>query len=220
MLDSNTISDGVGAPTWTWTTVPAWQEVDRKLRSIAKRRATLDAEEARWLREAERLKIWREVGMVNALDYMERVLGYGPRAAQERLRVARVLADLPVMAAGLADGSLPYTAVRELSRVALPSTEGEWCAAAAGKNLRQIEELVTGHKPGDRPRDRKDPELVLRRVTLELTPAAYAMWRQSRIDLDAKTDSEHIEALCSPARDADGRAKFQIATILCERCGD
>jgi len=53
----------------TWdqlATTIDWQQVDLVLRGIAKRRAALDADEARWLREAERLKIWRPLGMVSA----------------------------------------------------------------------------------------------------------------------------------------------------------
>ena len=42
-----------------------WRSVDRALRSIAKRKAALDADEARWLREAEALQIWRPLGMVS-----------------------------------------------------------------------------------------------------------------------------------------------------------
>src|SRR5262245_2338394 len=57
---------------------PRWCIVDRALREIASRRAALDAEEARWLREAEALQIWRPLGMVSAIDYLERVLGYAP----------------------------------------------------------------------------------------------------------------------------------------------
>lgn len=45
-------------------------EVDRQLRKVAERRAALDAEEARLLREAERLQIWLPLGMVSVLDYM------------------------------------------------------------------------------------------------------------------------------------------------------
>src|SRR5437762_6540058 len=55
---------------------PRWRVVDRALREIAARRAALDAEEAQWLREAEALQIWRQLGMVSALDYLERVLHY------------------------------------------------------------------------------------------------------------------------------------------------
>src|SRR5262249_29297241 len=91
-----------------------WRIVDRALRTIAARRAALDAEEARWLREAEGLQIWRRLGMVNAIDYMERVLGYRPRSAEERLRVARALGSLPGLENALATGELSFSAVREL----------------------------------------------------------------------------------------------------------
>src|ERR1044071_1284599 len=104
---------------------PDWRRVDRALRAIRRRRAALDAEEARWLREAEKLQIWRPLGMVSALDYMERVLGYAPRTAQERLRVARALGSLPLLSAALADDTLAFSAVRELTRVATPSTEAK-----------------------------------------------------------------------------------------------
>jgi hypothetical protein len=126
------------APTWAPDSkgeAPAdWQSVDRALRTIARRRATLDADEAHWLREAEALQIWRPLGMVSALDYLERVLGYGPRVAQDRLRVARALGTLPQLTAALAHGKLPFSAVRELTRVATPVTEAAWREAATGNN--------------------------------------------------------------------------------------
>jgi hypothetical protein len=74
-----------------------WRTIDRALREIRCKRAALDANEARWLRAAEDLQIWRPLGMVSALDYLERVLGYAPRTAQDRLRVARALGTLPEM---------------------------------------------------------------------------------------------------------------------------
>src|SRR5438105_14702262 len=74
-----------------------WREVDRELRGIAKRRATLDAEEARWLREAQRLMIWREVGCGSLAEYMERRLGYAPHTAMGRLRVALAIEALPAI---------------------------------------------------------------------------------------------------------------------------
>src|SRR5438067_11409269 len=94
-----------------------WQQVDEALRSIAQQRAELDAHEARWLREAELLQLWRPLGMVSIFDYMERVLGYSPRQAQERLRVARELGELPQTEAALERGALSFSAVRELTRI-------------------------------------------------------------------------------------------------------
>src|SRR5262252_4301699 len=113
---SGRIEDAVAevapAPTWAHEPPPRnagldWKAVDRALRSLRRRRAALDAEEARWLREAEGLQIWRPLGMVSMLDYLERVLGHAPRTAQDRLRVARALGDLPLLEEALSAGELP-----------------------------------------------------------------------------------------------------------------
>src|SRR3954469_13849274 len=208
---------------------PDWRRVDRALRAIRQRRAVLDAEEARWLREAEALQIWRPLGMVSALDYMERVLGHAPRTAQERLRVARALGDLPLLTAALAADELAFSAVRELTRVATPGTEASWIAAASGKSLRQIEELVADHRPGDRPDDPPDPQARTHVVRFELAAEIFALLRQARTVLDDEhgtnlSDDEFVATLCSAvlegatSAETTGRAKYQIAVTVCQRC--
>ncbi|HSR98929.1 MAG TPA: HNH endonuclease, partial [Kofleriaceae bacterium] len=203
--------------------------VDRALREIALRRAALDAEEARWLREAEALQIWRELGMVSALDYLERVLHYAPRTAHDRLRVARALGALPKLTAALADGRLSHSAVRELTRVATPASEEKWLAEAIGKNLRQVEEMVAHHRPGDGPDDPPDPEPSMHVVRFELSAETYALLRQTRVVLDNEhgtnlSEDAFVMAMCSavldgaPGGEPTGRAKFQIAMTVCERC--
>src|SRR5688572_2953945 len=141
------------APTWARASerkVPAWEKADQALRSIARRRAALDAEEAEWLVRARDAQVHKHLGLSTFIAYMERVLGYGPKAAQERLRVAEALATLPRMRKAMAQG-LSFSAVRELSRVATSDTEAEWLDATDGKCLREIESMVSGRKPGDRP---------------------------------------------------------------------
>ena len=257
-----------------------WREVDRTLCGLARQRAALDVEEARWLRAAQRLQIWRELGCVSLLDYMERRLGYGPRAAQERLRVAGALEQLPALELALEAGELPFTAVRELSRVMTPETETAWLEAGTGKSVHEIEQLVSGHARGDRPDAPPDPELVTRVVRFDVRPTTYARLREARAALDAQRgerldDDAFLAALCGAALDdseapdldgdagrgidgdaahgmdgdaargmggdaargmggdggrgdlgvavpatspATGRAKFQIAVTVCERC--
>src|SRR5262245_16551513 len=87
-----------------------WARVDRELRGIAARRAALDAREARLLRRAEELKLWRELGFGSAIEYMERAMGYAPHTAAERLRVARALGELPVLEEALGNGELAHSA--------------------------------------------------------------------------------------------------------------
>lgn len=171
------------SPTWDDAIRLDWRVVDRALRDIARRRAKLDAEEARWLREAERLQIWRPLGMVSAVDYLERVLGHTPHVANERLRVARALGDLPVLTDAFTHGELQFSAIRELTRVATPATETRWRDAAVGKNVRQIEELVAGHRRGDDPEDPKDPEVCTHAVRFELGAEVFARLRQVRTAL-------------------------------------
>ena len=100
-----------------------WREVDRELRSIAKRQSGLDAELMAALRDAERVRLWHHLGHVSMMAYLEHVFGYSPKVAQERLRVARKLESLPELTAALASHELPFSSVRELTRIATPATE-------------------------------------------------------------------------------------------------
>src|SRR5262249_22047691 len=133
------------------------ERIDRELRAIAKERAAIDAREARCLQEAEREQIWRLFGYGSMVDYMGGVVGPTPRVALERLRVARALAGLPQIAAALEGGQLPFTAARELTRVATPETEKSWLQSSIGSNVRDVEQLVSGHLRGDLPESPKDP---------------------------------------------------------------
>ena len=168
-----------------------WARVDQKLRGLAARRAALDAEEARLLRYAEEVKLWRGFGFGSLLEYMERAMGYAPHTAGERLRVARALAELPLLEDALERGALAHSAVRELTRVAVPDTEATWLEAAGGKSLRQIEAMVSGHRPGDLPTDETEPRLHRKTIALEVSPATYDLWRR----LHALAAEEHGQRL-------------------------
>jgi 5-methylcytosine-specific restriction endonuclease McrA len=210
---------------------PRWRVVDAALRDLAGRRSALDADEARWLREAERLKIWRELGYVSMLDYLERVTGYAPRTASDRLRVARMLGTLPKLEAALAGGRR-FSAVRELTRVATPATEAVWLASTEGKSLREIEEMVAGLQPGDLPGDLPDPARKPQWIRFEVLPATKVRVREARAALDQEagrrlTDDEFVRATCgavldgagaATARAKTGRAKYQIAMTVCGGC--
>jgi hypothetical protein len=181
---------------------PDWREVDRRLRGIARRRGVLDREELVALRDAMRVQVWREVGCASMREYLERVFGYGPRVAADRLRVAAALDAMPALEEALDAGELPYSAVREISRVATSRTVDAWIEACRGKCLRDVEELVAQHAAGDLPdsppREPTRPQ-VLR---LELDGSGYALWRQARQIVEgerdeAVSDRELFAAACT-----------------------
>ena len=127
-------------------------------------------------------EIWRRLGKPSLLAYMKDVLGYAPKTARDRMRVAVALDEMPALAEALENGDQSYSALRELTRVVTPNTQREWCDAVRGKNLRQIEELVGVHRRGDLPTDPPNPDLAPRVVRFEVTTATYALLRQAQRD--------------------------------------
>ena len=71
-----------------------WQTIDRRIRRLAARRSTLDAEEARLLVIARRMEIHRRLGYGSFDEYLERALGYAPTTGRDRVRVAEALDGL------------------------------------------------------------------------------------------------------------------------------
>ena len=103
-----------------------WVKAHAELSEFARRRATQDWEEGGLLLQALRTGAHRHLGFGAFAEYVERLFGYSPRATEEKLRVARALEGLPEVGRALRDGELNWSAVREVTRVALPETEGAW----------------------------------------------------------------------------------------------
>jgi len=174
------------------------ESVHRTLKRIAKARAALDAQEAGALREADQLGLWRLYGYSSLPEYMEMELGYTPRAAAERLRVANAIVELSAIGDALSQGEASsFSAARELTRVATPETERVWLEAAKDKNLRDIEQLVSGHKKGDGPDDPVDPKLRKRTLRYDdVDEETVAILKQARQILDRelgeRLDNNHF----------------------------
>ena len=212
-----------------WRAAELAGDRSRAARRSRKRQRALDAEEASLLCAVVRREIWRELGKASLLEYLEDVLGYGPKAAKERVRVAMALAELPMLHEVLATGEQSYSAIKELSRIATAKTQAEWIDSARGKNVRQIEELVAGRRRGDLPTDSPVPDLKPQIVRFEITTATLARLRQVQQVLADECggqldDDALVSAMCDSildghaAADDGGRARHQILTTVCEAC--
>lgn len=205
------------------------ETVDRELRRVAKEERLLKLDRAQLLTHAVRLRIWVCFGRGSLAEYLEEIFGHTPKVARDHVRVALAIEAMPVLGERLASGEQSYTALRELTRVTTAETVEEWLAAARGMNVRQIEQLVAGRRIGDRPGDPRDPDLAIRRVTLELLASGDAKLRQARQIIAGEhdgflDDNAFIEALCTAFLDGgeadQGRARHQIMTTVCEQCGE
>ena len=204
-----------------------WRVADTELRRIAKHRSGLDLDEARWLIVGRNVQVHREVGYASYFEYLERVFGYDPHTARERLRVADALVGLPRVREKLASGELAYTAVRELTRVVRPDTEAAWVAAAVGRTVREIEQMTAGRKPGDLPDTPAQPDLRPRRLRPEVATDTYALFREARKQLEDErgehlSDDEVVramaEALLRPGAAASKKPPYQIQLAVCPTC--
>lgn len=207
------------------TDVKIWQSVHASLTALAARKAGLEYEELVLLLAADRTRAWYHMGNACMREYADRMLGIDGHTLAEKIRTAGKLEVRPLLAAALQSGRLSYSAVRELTRVATPETEQEWIDHATGKTVRQIEARVRACSEGDRPSDPARPDVVKRRLVLELDPETFARvvaaLDQERFVLGEGAAQEDallsfIEKANVPA-DA-GRAPAQVAYTVCESC--
>jgi hypothetical protein len=174
--------------------------------------------------------VHRRLGFASFSEYVERHFGYNGRLVKEKLRVAQALERLPQTSEALRAGELNWSAVRELTRVATPETEGAWLESSRGVTVRQVEEMVSGRGPGDLPSDPADPKLRKYNIHLELcaetralfVEALAALRRQAgeALDDDAAMlmmSRQVLATLGSQSADS-GRAGYQVQVNICKKC--
>jgi hypothetical protein len=219
------------------------ERVHRRLKRIVKARGALDAQEAAALREAQALRVWRRYGYSSLVDYMEVEMGYTPRAALDRLRVAKAIEELPVIADALTQGDLSFSAAKELTRVATPETEEQWLEAASDKNVREVEELVSGRTRGDTPDTPPDPRRRMTVLRYDVRAETRVLERQVRALLDrergerldddafitavfrrilelgsATDDGSDVKVVGKQRVAPSERAAYQVAVTVCSAC--
>ena len=151
-----------------------WKIAHETLSRLARERAAADAVEGHWLLRARRARAHLHLGFGSFVSYVEQLFGYTPRSIAEKLRVAEALEQLPASRAALEQGRLGWSALREVTRVAVRETEEAWLQAARGKTVRQLEQLVAGKRPGDAPSAPPDPRAM--RYVLRFEVTTMLLW--------------------------------------------
>jgi len=127
-------------------------ELDRLGDEIAELSAHVEAATARLLdliREFDTRGGWN-TGFRSCAAWLGWRVGLDIGAARERVRVARALGTLPLLAEALARGELSYAKVRALTRVATPETEERLLGVGRGGTAAHVERIVRGWRRVDR----------------------------------------------------------------------
>ncbi len=130
---------------------PHLAEMDRLGDLIAELSAHLEAATARLLaliREFDAREGWAN-GFRSCAEWLAWRVSLDLGAARERVRVARALGALPVLAEALAQGELSYAKVRALTRIATPETEARLLAVGRAGTAAHVESIVRGWRRFD-----------------------------------------------------------------------
>jgi len=127
-------------------------KLDRLGDEIAELSAHLDAATARLLeliRAFDARGGWN-TGFRSCAAWLSWRVGLDLGAARERVRVARALGTLPLLAEALGRGELSYAKVRALTRVATPETEARLLGVGRAGTAAHVERIVRGWRFVDR----------------------------------------------------------------------
>jgi hypothetical protein len=204
----------------------SWLQVHEHLVMLARKRAGLDWEEGEYLLRAFDSSLHVRLGYGSFVEYVERLFGHSPRLTMEKIRVAKALADLPEMSRELRGGKITWSAVRELTRVAVPETEQKWLEASAKKSVREVERLVSGHVLGNLPDAPKDPKVERHVMRFDVRAETRATFNEAlaKLTRDAGQHLDDDALLLLMARAVlggptdEGRASYQVTMTVCERC--
>ena len=112
---------------------------------IATLAAHLSAAECRWLQlvaEFDRREAWLQWGCRSCAFWLSWKCGLDIRSAQEKLRVAHALEGLPRVVEEFAAGTLSYSKVRAITRIATPENEEALVTLALHATAAHIESVV------------------------------------------------------------------------------
>jgi hypothetical protein len=112
--------------------------------AIAETAAVLDAVTQRFLsqlREFDQAGGWERAGALSCAHWLSWRIGMDLGAAREKIRVARRLAELPAIDSALADGTISYSKVRAMTRIANATNQGELLTMARNMTASQLERI-------------------------------------------------------------------------------
>ncbi len=112
--------------------------------AIAETAAIIDVATHRFLsqlREFDRVDGWHRAGALSCAHWLSWRVGMDLGAAREKVRVAKKLAELPLMDAALRKGEVSYSKVRAMTRVATAENEGDLLGMARSATGAQLEKI-------------------------------------------------------------------------------
>jgi len=120
------------------------ETLDAEIAAFFAEAFSLTARALQKLAEFDRREYWAALGYQSCAHWLNFRIGISLGAAREHVRVARALEVLPETSAKFSAGTLSFSKVRALTRIANADTDGELAAMAGHMTASQVEKVVRG----------------------------------------------------------------------------
>lgn len=128
-------------------------QLGNRLVGYAGQIAALTARFLEFLAEFDQRSAWNGHGVLSCAHWLSWRTGMNLRTAQDHVRVARALTELPKLREAFHHGELTFSKVRALTRVATPEREPELLALATSATADQVERVVRAMRQVERRED-------------------------------------------------------------------
>jgi len=105
------------------------------------------------IRQFDENGYWAEQGLCSCAHWLNFKCGIGMNAAREKVRVAHALAKLPKISEGFAKGTLSYSKVRAITRIADETNEDYLLMISEHGTAHHVEKLVSKYRTAKRLQD-------------------------------------------------------------------
>lgn len=122
------------------------EDLERDLVACASRLFALEAWFLRLLGAFDRREGWAGAGVRSCAHWLSWRCGISLHAAREKVRVARALETLPLIAGAFGAGRVSYSKVRAVTRVATPEDEQMWLDLAESGTATHVERITAGYR--------------------------------------------------------------------------
>ena len=185
---------------------------------IAELNAYLNVTQAHFLellREFDDKRYWEELGFRSCAHWLNFKCGIGFNAARERLRMAHTLPQLPKIRAGFSEGTLSFSKVRAMTRVATPENEDLLLNIAHHGTAYHVERFVSQYRRVEKLRE---PTMVQDRH--ESREVAYHYDDDGCLVIKARIPAEQGEVIVKALERAMDEEREPVAArradALCE----
>ncbi len=128
------------------------------------------------LARSDRHGDWEEEGFGSCAEWLAWRIGITRGTANEKVRAARGLEDLPLISEAMARGELSFSKVRALTRVATPANEADLLEFARAGSAANLERLVRGWKTLSRFDEQRAERIRHRRRCFSVFPDEDGMY--------------------------------------------